>query len=297
MKTLGAALNLSVLSTRLAVCRLKPETKIPAWATGSDLFSVTRTPDELSVVCPEDRIPRGISLEGGWRALKIEGPLDFSLVGVLSSVAAPLAAAGVSIFAVSTFDTDYVLVREEQLRSATAALRERGHEVVGGGPGVVVSPSEDEGFLWKMLYEAVHWRPDKTGPKPPPEELLSDARLRRYVAGWGRPGDFAVVARDAEGGREIGAAWFRIFPEDEPGYGFVDARTPELAIAVSDGRRGGGVGGALLSVLIKAARTRGFDALSLSVQKSNPGAARLYERNGFVEIRDAGRDRIMTLDL
>ena len=102
---------------------------IPDWAIEGGFFSVTRTGDELSVVCPEVVVPGDARSEGGWRALKLEGPFEFSEVGVLASVAAPLAEAGVGIFAVSTFDTDYVLVKEEQLSPAVAALRGRGHEV------------------------------------------------------------------------------------------------------------------------------------------------------------------------
>ena len=123
------SLRLSILDLRLAVCRLATRT-VPGWTTRGDFFSVTRTPDELSVVCPEDGVPHGVRREGGWRALEVEGPLEFSLVGVLSSVVTPLAGAGVSIFAVSTYDTDYVLVKDEQLDLAVAALRARGHEVL-----------------------------------------------------------------------------------------------------------------------------------------------------------------------
>ncbi len=86
--------------------------------------------DELSVVCPQELVPEDVRSEGGWRALKLEGPFEFSEVGVLASVAAPLAEAEVGIFAVSTFDTDYVLVKREQLQPAVAALRGRGHEVL-----------------------------------------------------------------------------------------------------------------------------------------------------------------------
>ena len=81
------------------------------------------------MVCPEGSVPEDVRCEGGWRVLKLEGPFGFSEVGVLVSVAGPLAGAGVSVFAVSTYDTDYVLVKEEQLRPAVAALRGRGHEV------------------------------------------------------------------------------------------------------------------------------------------------------------------------
>jgi hypothetical protein len=124
-----ASLRLSVLGERLAVCSLDPRTQIPAWAASTPFFSVTRTFDELSVVCPEEHVPAGITCKRGWRALKLEGPLDFGLVGVLASVAAPLAESGVGVLAIAAYDTDYVLVKEEQLDLATAALRERGHEV------------------------------------------------------------------------------------------------------------------------------------------------------------------------
>lgn len=124
-------LSLTVLDESLAVCRLDAGAEIPAWATGASFFSVTRTEDELSVVCPEESVPESISREKSWRALKLEGPFELSTVGILASVAEPLAGAGASIFAVSTFDTDYVLVREGQLDLAISTLRERGHEVRG----------------------------------------------------------------------------------------------------------------------------------------------------------------------
>jgi len=85
--------------------------------------------DELSVVCPEGRVPPGVALEGGWRALRVEGPLDFALTGVLLCVAAPLARAAVPIFVLSTYDTDYVLVREDRLEDAVRSLAEAGHRV------------------------------------------------------------------------------------------------------------------------------------------------------------------------
>jgi hypothetical protein len=125
----AAAIELRVLPGRLAVCRLEAGAAPPAWAMGGALWSVTGTADELSVVCGEERVPEGVRREAGWRALKVAGPLDFALTGVLSAIAAPLAAAGVSVFAVATFDTDYVLVREERLAEAVAALRAAGLSV------------------------------------------------------------------------------------------------------------------------------------------------------------------------
>jgi GNAT superfamily N-acetyltransferase len=127
--TTTSVLSLTVLEERLSICRLDAGEEIPAWATGGPFFSVTRTRDELSVVCPEDVVPESIRREWGWRALKLEGPFDLSMVGVLTSVAVPLAEAGASIFAVSTFDTDYVLVRKEQLDLAVDTLWARGHRV------------------------------------------------------------------------------------------------------------------------------------------------------------------------
>ncbi len=125
----NASLRLSVLDERLAVCRLEARAEIPRWATGAPFFCVTRTSDELSVVCPEERVPAGITCEPGWRAFRLEGAFDFGLVGVLASVATPLAESEVGILAIATYDTDYVLVQGSQLDLAIATLRERGHEV------------------------------------------------------------------------------------------------------------------------------------------------------------------------
>jgi hypothetical protein len=123
-------LSLSALDEPLADCRLDPRAWIPEWATSCAFFSVTRTPDELSIVCHERAVPPGVACEPGWRALKLEGPFDFTLVGVLVAAAAPLADAGVSILAIATYDTDYVLVKEAELDRAASALRERGHRVM-----------------------------------------------------------------------------------------------------------------------------------------------------------------------
>ena len=123
-------LRLQVLSGGFAVCRLSPEAELPRWVTAGALWSVTRTAEELSVVCEEALVPPGTRAETGWRALMIEGPFDFALTGILLAVARPLAEAGIGIFAVSTFDTDYVLVKAERLESAIEALRDAGHTVL-----------------------------------------------------------------------------------------------------------------------------------------------------------------------
>lgn len=122
-------LSLNVLPGTYAVCRLAPDAEIPPWAEGPAFTSVTRTGDELSVVVEQMRVPAGVQCQAGFRTLKLEGPFDFSQVGVLASVLSPLAEAGVSIFAVSTYDTDYVLVKQGDLERARAALWEAGHVV------------------------------------------------------------------------------------------------------------------------------------------------------------------------
>lgn len=117
-------LTLSVLPDRLAVARLAPADGVPAWLDWSDpLVSATRTGEELSILCREDRVPEAVTAERGWRAFKVEGPLDFSLFGILARIAVPLAQERVSIFAISTYDTDYVLVRDEDLARAVDALK------------------------------------------------------------------------------------------------------------------------------------------------------------------------------
>jgi len=134
----GPGLDLTLLRGALAVCRLPAGSAAPAWLDGEDFASITRTPDETSVVCRADAVPAGVRAERGWRALRVAGPLDFALTGVLLSLLAPLAAAGVAVFALSTFDTDYLLVKEAALDDAIAALTGAGHRVAAeaGAPGV-----------------------------------------------------------------------------------------------------------------------------------------------------------------
>jgi hypothetical protein len=122
-------LTLSTLPGRLAVCRLEPGAEWPAWAASGSLISVTRTADELSVVCGEEAVPDGVRCERGWKGLRVRGPLAFSETGVLSSVVGPLAKAGIGVFVVSTYDTDYILVKAEHLSAAAAVLVAEGHAV------------------------------------------------------------------------------------------------------------------------------------------------------------------------
>jgi hypothetical protein len=122
-------LTISTLPGRLAVCGLDPGEQVPAWASSGSFTSVTRTEEELSVVCAEDAVPDRVKCEKGWRCLRIRGPLAFSETGVLSSLSAPLARAGISIFVVSTYDTDNILVKEELLGTAQAVLVSEGHTI------------------------------------------------------------------------------------------------------------------------------------------------------------------------
>lgn len=125
-------LTLSVLEGRFAIARTAPEDDFPEWAFSAEPFaSVTRTAEEVSIVCAEEVVPAGVLHEGGWRCLGVLGQLDFSLAGVIASLAGPLAAAGVPIFLLSTHDSDYLLVKEDRLERALEALVEAGHSVTG----------------------------------------------------------------------------------------------------------------------------------------------------------------------
>lgn len=121
-------MDLSFLADSFAVCRLSPQAEIPAWVLIDRSFvSITYTADELSIVCPLAYVPAGVPAERHWLALKVEGPQDQAFTGVLASLVAPLAAAGISIFALSTFDTDYLLIKEPQLAHARQVLEAAGH--------------------------------------------------------------------------------------------------------------------------------------------------------------------------
>lgn len=123
-----SALSLELHRETFAVCRLEPRDPIPEWARGEPVF-VARTAEELSVVCGEDSVPAGVTAERGWRCLRVAGTLAFEEVGVIAALTAPLAAAEISAFVVSSFDTDYLLVRAADLQGAIAALERAGHPV------------------------------------------------------------------------------------------------------------------------------------------------------------------------
>jgi GNAT superfamily N-acetyltransferase len=143
---------------------------------------------------------------------------------------------------------------------------------------------QDVRFLRDMLHHAYYWRERDPG-----------STAMRYVRAWGRPGDTAVIA--LEDGFPVGAAWYRLLPASEPGYGYVDERTPELAIAVVPSKRGHGIGDALLRALLERAAAAGHEQISLSVDSRNAGAIRLYERHGFERTEDDGESVRMVTQL
>jgi ribosomal protein S18 acetylase RimI-like enzyme len=150
----------------------------------------------------------------------------------------------------------------------------------------------DFDVLRDMLFYAARWRPGQESDSK--ASVLSDDHVVRYVDGWGRPGDTGFIAE--EYGQPVGAAWLRLFPRERPGYGFIDGTIPELSIAVVPGRRGSGIGWALLTATLAAARKAGYPAVSLSVEADNP-AQRLYERVGFKKVGQPGGASTMRIDL
>jgi len=141
---------------------------------------------------------------------------------------------------------------------------------------------QDVRFLRDMLHHAYYWRERQPGEGPGPVAL--------YVKGWGRPGDRALIA--LEDAFPVAAAWYRLFRRDQPGYGFVDEETPELAIAVVPNRRGRGIGDALLGALFARAKADGHRALSLSIERDNDALVSFYRKHGFELVAADGGDSV-----
>ncbi len=120
-------LKFSRLPGSFSICQLPAHADVPSWALEAAFFSVTRTADELSVVCAQEKVPAGVRHEDAWACLKLEGPFPFSQTGILTSFVQPLSDRAIPIFAVSTFDTDYVLVKEAWIDRAIEILKEAGH--------------------------------------------------------------------------------------------------------------------------------------------------------------------------
>ena len=121
--------HLSLVPGRLAICRLDDQAPIPEWSPRGEVVSITRTRDELSIVCDADAVPEDVPADRDWIALKVAGPMELSTVGVLAAITGPLSRAGISLFAVSTFETDYILVKAADLENARMALERAGHSV------------------------------------------------------------------------------------------------------------------------------------------------------------------------
>jgi RimJ/RimL family protein N-acetyltransferase len=168
-------LTLLGVGGRFAVCKLPPGSAIPGWATAGDVFSVTRTVEELSVVCRQEAVPDGTQAEVGWRCLRVAGAMPFTLVGVLASLTGPVASAGVGVFVVSTFDTDYLFVKEAEFRAAVAALRGAGHLVEG-----VTDVTTDDG-VWL--------RPVQPGDLPRMYAMQLDPEANRMAVTIPRTGE------------------------------------------------------------------------------------------------------------
>lgn len=122
-------LRISILPDRLAVCRLPPDAEQPSWARGTTFTCIARTPDELSIVCDEGGVPADVAAERGWRLVRVEGPIPFEVTGVAAALVGPLAEARISVFPVATYDTDYLLLKEETFARAVDVLRAAGHDV------------------------------------------------------------------------------------------------------------------------------------------------------------------------
>jgi GNAT superfamily N-acetyltransferase len=159
-------------------------------------------------------------------------------------------------------------------------------------PLIRAASAIDVEVLRDMSFYAARWRPGQENDSR--ESVLSDDHVARYVDGWGRPGDMGFIAE--EHGQPVGAAWLRLLSRERPGYGFIDTTIPELSIAVVPTRRGSGIGLALLTAILDAARQAGHPAVSLSVEVDNP-AQRLYERVGFKKVGQVGGSWTMRIDL
>lgn len=122
----GSGRSYSLVQGTFAICRLDKNHPLPHWAVGGEFWSVSRTPDEISVVCPQGSVPPGVDRDSGWRCLKVDSPFEFDLSGMVSDMAAPLAREGMDLFVVATQDSDYLMVREQDLKKAIDELARSG---------------------------------------------------------------------------------------------------------------------------------------------------------------------------
>ncbi len=127
-------MNLEILSGEYRVCRLNPESPVPDWATQGRVYTVTRTEEELSILCRSEQVPVDVEQETHWRAMEVEGPLDFNEIGILAGLLQPLAQAGIPVFVLSTYLTDYLFLKENHLAKAIAVLQRAGNTLLGDLP-------------------------------------------------------------------------------------------------------------------------------------------------------------------
>jgi hypothetical protein len=125
-------LSLKILPERMAVCRFDPAAALPDWIAEVGFYSITRTEEELTIVCPETHLTPGIGSEAGWRCFQVRGLQDFSEIGIIFSLTRPLAANGIPVFVISTFNTDYLMVKDNDLAKAVDALSAEGHVIILG---------------------------------------------------------------------------------------------------------------------------------------------------------------------
>ena len=123
-------LTLELMKGNYGVCRLRENSPIPVWCQQGEFYSITKTKDELSIVCLEEYVPNGVQVEKEWCIIKIVGPLDFSLIGILSKISQLMAECEISIFALSTYDTDYIMVKQAKIVQAIEKLKEAGYNII-----------------------------------------------------------------------------------------------------------------------------------------------------------------------
>ncbi len=122
-------MNLIPLEGSFSICQLDPRSEVPVWAFESDFYSITRTPDELSIICNRLNIPKYLKCDSDWRVLKIDGTFPFDEIGILNAITMPLAEANISLLTVSTYDTDFILVKESHFEQAVRFLESAGHSL------------------------------------------------------------------------------------------------------------------------------------------------------------------------
>ena len=272
-------LDLDIIEERLAVCRLAPDATVPEWvsdepSTGA-LTSITRTRNELSIVCSQAAVPANVNAEKDWRAIRVRGTLDFSDIGIMASLVDPLADIGVSVFTLSTFDTDYVLLKETELHRAALALVSAGHRIQHDFPEAQRENGEIE----------VRIAP------------LTETNWREALALRVNPDQKNFVANNA-----YSIAQSRFHPDWSPegvfvgnvmvGFSLMEPEPKKRRIwivryMIAGIYQGRGYGKAGLLTLIKRFRTDPTcDAVFLSIDPDNENATKVYESVGFVKTGD-----------